>query len=59
MKHLWQVGQRKLAFDSLSQFVITQSKSAYVDEDDGDGDKLLARCAYYSDTIIISIPCLE
>ena len=28
MKHLWQAGQRKLAFDTLSQFVLTQAESS-------------------------------
>ncbi len=46
MKHLWQVGQRKVAFDTLSKFVRTQSKSVYLDPEDCDGDKLLARYAY-------------
>lgn len=49
MKHLWQAGQRKVAFDTLSQFVQIQAKSPYVDvegamaEEDSDSDKLLAR----------------
>ena len=44
MKHLWQVGQRKVAFDTLSKFVRTQSKAVYVEEEEAEGDKLLARC---------------
>lgn len=37
------MGQRKVAFDTLSKFVRTQSKSMYVDDEDAEGDKLLAR----------------
>ena len=49
MKHLWQAGQRKMAFDTLSKFVKTQAKSLYSDvdegivEEDSESDKLLAR----------------
>ncbi len=43
MKHLWQEGKRKLAFDTLSQFVRTQTKPVYVDEEDCEGNKLMAR----------------
>lgn len=48
MKHLWQAGQRRGAFDTLSQFVQIQAKS-YLDIEEGEAgedseiDKLLAR----------------
>ena len=55
MKHLWQVGQRKVAFDTLSKFVRTQSKSVYVDDEEAEGDKLLARYVCVSESLKICI----
>lgn len=48
MKHMWQAGQRKMAFDTLLQFVKTQTSSPYINKDseeivDPESDKLLAR----------------
>lgn len=50
MKHLWQAGQRKVAFDTLSKFVQTQAKSPYIEveeaglaDENTESDKLLAR----------------
>lgn len=49
MKHLWQAGQRQVAFETLSQFVQIQAKTPYTDveegmaEEDLESDKLLAR----------------
>ena len=52
MKHLWQAGQRKMAFSTLSRFVQTQAQlmpTPYMDveegvaEEDSESDKLLAR----------------
>lgn len=52
MKHMWQAGHRKVAFDTLFQFAQTQAQlrpSPYVDMEEGvvgedlENDKLLAR----------------